>query len=272
MSEPNFNRAAEERIEASRPLSADQAFEVLRREGEGELRRPLASLAWSGFAAGLAMGFSVIAEAAMLARLPPDSPQSALIADFGYTIGFLIVVLGRLQLFTEQTLTPVLPICYAPTEERLRCLARLWGTVLAANLAGATVFALFMMNTPAIGPEMKDAVLALGRHAAHGGFFATAAQGVGAGFLVAALVWMLANGGGSGALTTVLVTYVIALAGFAHVIAGSVEMMALVSAGRIGLIEAVFGFILPALIGNMIGGTVLFAFIAYGQIRRELDA
>lgn len=60
------------------------------------------------------------------------------------------------------------------------------------------------------------------------------------------------------------------LCDFAHVIAGAVEMAALVVSGGLGIGSALIDFMLPALIGNVIGGTVLFTLIAYGQIRREL--
>lgn len=259
-----------ERVEELRPLSSDEMFEVVRLNGVEELSRPTISLAFSGLAAGLAIGFSVIAEAAVVGRLDSDAGWASLVGDMGYTVGFIIVVLGRLQLFTENTITPVLPICHAPTRRNFLALARNWSVVLTANLVGVTIFAAFLMWLPAISHEMREAVVDLGRHSVDGGFFVTMTKGVGAGFLVAALVWVNANSRGASLAAVFVITYVIALCEFSHVIAGTMEIAALVMVDNISLSGAVFGFFLPALIGNVIGGTVLFAFISYGQVYQEI--
>lgn len=262
--------ARDQRLSEFRPLSSEEAFEVVRRNGEEELSRPTVSLAWSGLAAGLAIGFSVVAEAVILSHLPDDADWTPLVADIGYTIGFILVVLGRFQLFTENTITPVLPICQTPSRANFAALARNWGVVLAANMVGVTGFALFIMSVAAVPEEVQEAILELGRHSAEGDFLDTVFRGIGAGFLVAALVWLLANMRSGQLMAVFVVTYVIALGGFAHVIAGTVEMAALVFAGSTSFWTALTGFIIPALIGNILGGTVLFTFIAYGQVSQEV--
>lgn len=263
-------KKAKRDVDDFRPLSSDEMFEVVRLNGVEELARPTTSLAWSGLAAGLAISFSVVAEAAIVARLPLDTGWSDLVADIGYTIGFILVVLGRFQLFTENTITPVVPICHEPTRENFLALVRNWSVVFAANMVGVTVFAAFVIFTPAVVPEIRDAILHLGRHTVEGDFLETMTRGVGAGFLIAALVWMIANSRGGALLAVFVVTYVIALCGFAHVIAGTMEIAALVLAGSVTLGDGVFGFVVPAFIGNVLGGTVLFTFIAYGQVYREI--
>lgn len=268
--EQNEAEKSAERIDALKPLSSDEMFEVVRLNGVEELNRPTVSLAFSGLAAGLAIGFSVIAEAAVVGRLDSDSAWASLLGDMGYTVGFIIVVLGRLQLFTENTITPVLPICHAPTWKNFLALARNWSVVLMANVVGVVIFAGFLMWLPSIPHEMREAVIDLGRHSVDGGFFVTMTKGVGAGFLVAALVWVNANSRGASLAVVFVVTYVIALCEFSHVIAGTMEIAALVMVDSISLSGAVFGFFLPALIGNVIGGTVLFAFISYGQVYQEI--
>ena len=259
-----------ERVDELRALSSDEMFEVVRLNGIEELRRPSLSLAFSGLAAGLAIGFSVIAEAAVLSRLNDVAGWASLVGDMGYTVGFIIVVMGRLQLFTENTITPVLPICHAPTWANFLALARNWSIVLTANIIGVTIFAAFLMLLPSIPQEMREAVIHLGRHSVDGGFFVTLTKGVGAGFLIAALVWVSANNKGASLAVIFVVTYVIALCEFSHVIAGTMEIAALVMADSISLSGAIFGFFIPALIGNIIGGTVLFAFISYGQVYQEI--
>src|SRR5689334_24730144 len=84
-------------------------YEVVRRLGEEEMERPATSLWWSGVAAGLSISFSLLAQAILQAHLP-DAPWRPLVVGFGYCVGFLMVVLGRQQLFTESTITVVLPV------------------------------------------------------------------------------------------------------------------------------------------------------------------
>jgi formate/nitrite transporter FocA (FNT family) len=98
-------RQVEERV----AITAHVVYEAIRLEGDEELHRPAAALAWSALAAGLAMGFSFIAEALLTSHLP-NQPWRPLVTRLGYSVGFLIVVLGRQQLFTENTLTAVLPL------------------------------------------------------------------------------------------------------------------------------------------------------------------
>jgi formate/nitrite transporter FocA (FNT family) len=93
-------------IERLRPKTVD---EIIQREGEKELERPVSALWWSGFVAGIAISASVVAQSVLHEALPNGDWQKP-IASLGYCVGFIIVILSRLQLFTEGTITPVLPI------------------------------------------------------------------------------------------------------------------------------------------------------------------
>jgi len=84
-------------------LDAAATHEVVRIEAEKELERTASALAWSGLAAGLAMGFSFVTEGVLRSKLP-DADWRPLIAKLGYPVGFLIVILGSQQLYTENTL------------------------------------------------------------------------------------------------------------------------------------------------------------------------
>lgn len=260
-----------EAVEQRRPLAPVQVYEVVSRTGLEELKRPVSSLFWSGVAGGLAIGFSVIGRAALESRLPSDALWTPLVGSIGYALGFVLVVLGRFQLFTEQTVTPVMPICRAPSIQSLTALARLWSIVLGANLLGAAVFALFLVTSGALTDTVLQGVESLAKHELSKTFLETASGAVGAGFLIAILVWLLANLRQGEMPVIFAVTWLIGAAGFAHVVAGSVEMFVLTLRGEAGLLEVAGGYILPALIGNVIGGTVLFTLIAYGQVVRELD-
>ena len=110
------------------------------------------------------MGFSFATEAMLQAALP-DAPWRPLITKFGYSLGFLIVILGRQQLFTENTLTVVLPVLRRRDSLMFANVARLWSTVLAANIAGALLFAWVSAQTSIFSPETRAAMSALGVHA-----------------------------------------------------------------------------------------------------------
>lgn len=269
MPKPTFDYEDDKKIDDSSSLRPDLVYEIIRREGDEELDRSNRSLTLASIAAGLAISASVFGEA-MIARQLPDAPWAELVADIGYTFGFIIVILGRLQLFTEHTITAVLPVAYAPTPRNLLRLFRLWGLVLLGNVAGAIVAAWYLVDTGALGPDAVAAVMDIGHHIMGDPFHIVVAKGIGAGFLIAALVWMLPSAGGGRVAVIFIVTWLIAISGFAHVIAGTVETAALVFEGHFTISEVFFGFWLPALIGNMIGGTALFSVLAYRQIRDDL--
>ncbi len=251
--------------------SAKVIHEVIRLQGDEELDRSVTSLLFSGFAAGVAITASIIAEAALKTRLS-DAPWSELIVALGYTVGFTIVILGNLQLFTENTVTAVLPLATHPTVRNTGRLLRLWSIVFLANMAGTLLVAMLMAHDAIMSPEQLAAAIELSEHALSHDAWTTLLLGMPAGFLVASIAWILPNArGGSEFWIVVMLTYVIAIGGFTHVVAGSSEAWLLWLTGHVGLGKAVGGYILPALAGNIIGGTGLFAVVAHGQVRNEID-
>jgi Formate/nitrite family of transporters len=140
--------------EEAKSLDAKTTYEVIRQEGLDELERSTRALAWSGLAAGLSMGFSLVAEALLRAHLP-DAAWRPLIAKSGYSVGFLIVILGSQQLFTENTLTPIVPLLHEWSANRLRNVLRLWSAVLMANLIGALLFAVALARLPVVEPRCR---------------------------------------------------------------------------------------------------------------------
>jgi formate/nitrite transporter FocA (FNT family) len=242
---------------------------VVRRSGDEELDRPLLSLAWSGFAGGVAICASLLGQALLESRLP-DAPWRPLVASFGYTLGFLVVILGRLQLFTESTLSAVIPVATHGSLPNVGRLLRLWGVVLAFNLLG-TFFIAWVVELSWVGsPEQRGAMLEVSRRLLEHDWVATLKLGVPAGFLIAAVPWAMPAAQGQAFWVVLFFTYAIALGGFAHVVAGSGEAWLLAAAGETSFAHAAFGLVLPALIGNVIGGTGLFALLAHAQVRQEL--
>ena len=244
-------------------------YEIVRRYGEDEMARPATSLWWSGVAAGLSMSFSLLAQALLQMRLPEAEWQRILVA-LGYPIGFVMVVLGRQQLFTENTITVVLPVIAHPTATNFWKAGRMWAIVLAANLAGTLLAALFIAYTPVVSPELRDAMMAVSREAMQHGWTEMVFRGVTAGFLMAAMVWLIPAAEGAQFYVIFLMSYLIALADAAHIVAGSVEAFLLVVNGELGVGAMLGGFTLPVLLGNIVGGTVLFALLSYAQVMKEI--
>src|SRR5215216_5147591 len=82
---------AEQEAEERSSPSGKVVYKAILKEAEDELERPSAALFWSGLAAGLSMGFSLVAEGLLRAHLP-DKPWRPLLVKFGYSVGFLIVI------------------------------------------------------------------------------------------------------------------------------------------------------------------------------------
>lgn len=243
-------------------------YEIIRQQGVEELERPFASLWWSGVVAGIAISTSVYCEAFIHSHLP-DAAWRPLIENFGYSVGFVIVILGGFQLFTEQTVTAVLPVLAKPTLGNLGRTGRLWTIVFTANMAGTFFAALLALVIGQVDPEQLDAALAVSRHFVENGPLAIFLLGMPAGFFIAALVWILPTAKGNEFWLIILLTYMIALGDLTHVVAGLTEVFLLMLVGEESVFDGVFGIILPALIGNIIGGTVLFSLIAYAQVKEE---
>src|SRR6202142_324731 len=136
---PQLTERQEQEAEDRTNVSALVVHEAIRKDGDEELRRPISALAWSGLAAGLSMGFSFVGQALFRTYLP-DAPWRPLVTNLGYPLGFLIVIVGRQQLFTENTLTAIIPLLARRNLTTLVQVARLWAIVLCANIAGAHIF------------------------------------------------------------------------------------------------------------------------------------
>ncbi|MFN3657769.1 MAG: formate/nitrite transporter family protein [Pseudolabrys sp.] len=244
-------------------------YEVVRRLGEEEIKRPPISLWWSGVAAGLSISFSLLAQAILMQHLP-EAPWQKLVTSLGYSVGFLMVILGRQQLFTESTITAVLPVLKNLTASNLVRMARLWAIVLVANVAGTLFAAVFVTFAMAVPAETKEFMLAISRELKDIGWWQMLFRGVSSGFLIAAMVWMLPAAETAKVAVITLMTWLIAVGSFTHIVAGSMEAWLIVLSGDWTLWQMAAQFFAPVLIGNMIGGTVLFALISYAQVMEEI--
>jgi len=255
----------EEEIHEKAAAPARVVYHAILKEGEEELSRSNSALWWSGLAAGLSMGFSLVAEGLLRAYLP-EAHWRPLVAKLGYSVGFIIVVLGRQQLFTENTLTPILPLLKRKELRVFGNVMRLWGVVLVANLVGAAAFAWAVAKTPAFDPEVKHAFENIGREAMRHGFGTVLLRGIFAGWLIALMVWLLPVAETARVWVILIITYLVGLAGSSHVIVGSIESLYLVAGGESTWARYAGQYMVPALVGNVIGGVSLVAALNHAQV------
>ncbi|WP_222565346.1 formate/nitrite transporter family protein [Novilysobacter antarcticus] len=267
-SDSGFSLSDDERrdVEERSAPRAALLHEIIRRAGQEELKRNIATLAWSAFAAGLTMGFSFLARG-VLHRHMDGLPGAFLVDSMGYTFGFLAVIVARQQLFTENVLTAVLPLMTKPSAHNFGRLLRLWSVVLAGNLVGASVFAFGLLHMQQFDATGQAAFVAVGRELMDNSALEMFTKGILAGWIIAMMVWMMAATERSRVAIILICTYVIAIGGFTHIVVGSAEAMYMVFAGESSFADAVLRFGLPTLAGNVVGGSLIFALISHAQVR-----
>lgn len=267
--ERQISRQEVEGIEERSTPRTPVIYEVVRRIGDEEMARPAVSLWWSGVAAGLSISFSLLAQA-VLQRALPDASWRELVSGLGYPVGFLMVVLSRQQLFTESTITAVLPLMARFSLSGFWRLCRMWSIVLLANIAGTLAAAALCSYAPVLDSGLREGMIDISRQLLGHGWIEMVFKGIGAGYLIAAMVWLLPGSETAQFHIITVMTYLIAAAGFAHIVAGSVEAFMLLLNGIAGAGWILGEFFAPVLVGNVLGGTALFALISYAQVMSEI--
>ncbi|MGA8540789.1 MAG: formate/nitrite transporter family protein [Terriglobales bacterium] len=258
-------RAEKKQVEERVAIGAHVVYETIRREGEEQLGRPAAALAWSAFAAGLSMGFSLLAGGVLMAHLP-DQPWRPLVASAGYCMGFLVVILGRQQLFTENTLTVVLPLLLRKDLATLLRMLRLWGIVLSGNLVGTFLFALCLAKIRLFDEHTQQSFTQIGASHIGAGFGTVLVRAIFAGWLIALMVWLLPSADSARVSIIIILTYLVGISGFNHIIAGSTTMFFLALTQFITWKMYFMKFFVPTLLGNIIGGLALVAALGHAQV------
>ncbi|QGW76371.1 hypothetical protein GPJ81_06640 [Pseudomonas alkylphenolica] len=265
---PGLSADEEQEVSQNQPPRAAVLHEIIRYQGDQELERTLAALWWSALAAGLSMGLSMMAMGLFYARLP-EGDSSQVIASLGYSAGFLAVILARQQLFTENTLTAVLPVMTEPTLNNLGRLLRLWSVVLLGNLAGTILVSYVMLNLPIFDSKTDQAFLDVGRKVMENDLSQMFAKGIISGWMIATMVWMIPSMEHAKIWIILMITYLMALGDFTHIVVGSVEVSYLAWAGEVSWQVFWLDFAAPTLVGNIIGGSFIFALISHAQIRSD---
>ncbi|WP_130099730.1 formate/nitrite transporter family protein [Siccibacter turicensis] len=251
------------------PSRAMAIHEHIRQDGEKEMERDAMALLWSAIAAGLSMGASLLAKGLFHVNLE-GVPGSFLIENLGYTFGFIIVIMARQQLFTENTVTAVLPVMQNPTGANMLLLGRLWGVVLLGNLIGTAIAAWAFEYMPIFDEPTRDAFVKIGMDVMENTPLEMFSNAIISGWIIATMVWMFPSAGAAKIWVIILMTWLIALADTTHIVVGAVEIFYLVFNGNLHWSEFIWPFALPTLAGNICGGTFIFALLSHAQIRNDM--
>lgn len=255
-------------IDSSR-MTADEIFEHAAENARRELSRPSRALAVSGIAGGLTMGLTPLAVATARAWLPAGA-SSDLIAFLLYPIGFIAVIIGRAQLFTENTLYPV--VLVLSERKHFLNMLRLWAIVLAANVVGAFFFAFLAVRTSAVEPAVQQQLVQLGMSMVSVSGSGVFWSGVIGGWLIALVAWVVsASQWTIGQVVMIwLLTFLVGIGQFAHCIASSGEIIAAVVYGSVP-VAAYLRWLLLAVLGNIVGGVTIVSLLNWGQVHAGKD-
>ena len=252
-------------VESTRP-TAGLVYERVKTDAAEELERPNTALAFSALFAGFTMGASYLGLA--LGATALVGAGGKLVAALLYPLGYIAVIIGRAQLFTENTLYPIVP----SLEDRtvIPKTAQLWAVALGGNLAGGLVFALLATKTSGLASEVVAAFTALGETAASRGFATTFWSAVLAGWLLALVAWVVAASEEviGQFFVIFLLTLPVGLASLDHSVATAIAVIGSLFDGQVSLAEAL-GWQATAVLGNALGGVLIVAVINYGQVRSQ---
>lgn len=241
---------------------ATEILEDVIEDGRYELDRATTGLALSGIAAGLMISIGSLA----LAFVAGITGEVGLAAMAVYPVGFLIVILGATQLFTENTVTPVTVVL---TDRReLANMLRLWAVILVSNLVGTVIFAAVVAYGGILDATAFELLLEKVSGKLKPGFWGIVLKAIFGGWLVALMAWLVTASRDT--ISQIFFVYILAFlipaGGLTHVIAGSSEVLTTVFAGNTTFSEYLGGFLVPTALGNIVGGVILVTLLNYGQV------
>jgi formate/nitrite transporter FocA (FNT family) len=240
-------------------------------EGLAELCRPAKGLFFSALSAGLDVGFSLLIMGVVVSLTQGIFPENIvkLLYSLAYPVGFIFVILGRSELFTEHTTLAVVPVLKGKASFKL--LARLWGIIFSANIIGAGIFALILS---VIGPQMDiisaDILVHFAEEMTADNWWTILASATMAGWMMGLLAWLVTGADDtlSKIVIVALITFGIGIAGFHHSIVGSVEVLSGLFVSPEITIFDYLKFIIWSTLGNAIGGTFFVAILKYSHAIR----
>ena len=247
----------------------DDTIEYAIREGLEQINRPFISLALSSVAAGLILSFTAMAVAVMAVVVSGQGNPMILRLAMAivYPLGFIICIMSGTQLFTEHTAVAVYPVL--DRRAGIVQLLRIWAVVISGNLAGAVVSAwLLRAAESVIGAEKGYLIIA--EHLLGYETMPLLFSSLMAGWLMALGSWLsLATPANISQMACIyIVTFLIGFGGLHHSIAGAVEAFTAFLIGGHIRFGQVARFLVTAVCGNIIGGSIFVALLNYGHIRK----
>lgn len=243
-------------------FSTDEIFQRVVATADEEVGASTSRLYLSGLAAGFAITLTFFFYASMTAA---TEGLPGFLAALLYPVGFVYIVIGRYQLYTENTLTPVTLALTRVTS--IPSVLRVWGAVLAGNLTGGAVGAFVLANTGVFSPAAATAAVGIGVKGIETAWWDLVIKGMFAGWLVAGMVWLehAVRDSISRVVLVYLVIFTIPATGLNHIVVSFTDTVYLFFAGEARLLAALVEFPLPVLVGNTLGGVVLVTLLNFGQ-------
>jgi formate/nitrite transporter FocA (FNT family) len=263
--------------EVGNPLGqeAPEVVDAGARVGAQRLGRPAAGDAITAFIGGMSVSFGAVAmawAAASSGGAPAPSPAH-LAGALAFPVGFLVLLVGKSELFTENFFLPVTAVL----ERRgtVGQLAALWAVTLALNLLGGLTFALLITRPGVLDGGPARYLVALAEHSVQYPFSTAFVKAIFAGWLMTLLTWLLLAARGLGPRLAIIwaVAALIVLGQFNHAIISAAEIfIAMLLGARIGVADWLTRNLLPALLGNVVGGVLFVTLLFYVQAQLHRPA
>ncbi|MDF4202914.1 formate/nitrite transporter family protein [Maribacter sp. SA7] len=254
----------------SEEIKGDNEYSVILsrviHEGEEIFKIKNKAMFLSAVIAGLEIGFSYFLICALYYLLngTVDANMTFKLFAVVYPVGFILVILGKSALFTEQTSVLALPMLNG--QRSIWELFRVWGVVILGNIIGGNIFAAFIgLLAPHLNLFTAETMIDIGSHVIKESSWILLTSAIVAGWLMGLLTWLLNSTMNS--LTRValiiMITGVIGFGGFHHSIVGNIEVFgAFLHSKDISMLDY-WWFLFLALLGNSIGGAVVVGLFKY---------
>lgn len=253
----------------NKPKQINEIFDEQIETGLREHKRSNQDLFFSSITAGLEVGFSVFLMATIYSLFNGVVHPSLLhvLLAISYPLGFIFVVIGKSELFTEHTTLAAIPVLNK--NATIKSLLILWGVVYVGNLLGGYIFGYILSVLPErLNSIDNGAFYGLAKKLVHHPWYIIVGSGILAGWLMGLLSWLVTSSQDtlSRIVIITLVTSVIGIGGLHHSIVGSIEVFT----ASLTSIEITWKDYLHvqtwATLGNIIGGVVFVAFLKFSQV------
>lgn len=269
LDEPGYDEEQEPKQPSPLGQEAPEVVDDASKIGAKRLKRPVIGDAITAFTGGMSVAFGAVAMVVAASSVDGsiDSPSTALfLGALVFPVGFIILLVGKTELFTENFLLPVTAVLKGRGD--LRQLGSLWLVTLAFNLLGALLFAILISRDQVLSPGPAEEMIALATHTIEYEIWTAFIKALFAGWLMTTLTWLLVAAVGFGPRMAVIwvIGTLIVLGQFNHVIISAVEIfIAMFLGADITIGDWFTRNFVPALVGNIIGGLVFETLLQYTQ-------